>query len=216
LGAYLAESGIAVLAISYKLVNHEAHTRFPAQMKDLNAALHYCTDNAISLGIDGNRIGLIGDSAGAHLAALLALGVHKDPDLPAIRAMVGVYGVYDLIAQFEYDLVNRTSDPITEKLLGISALDDRRAYFEASPLSYAVRGVNRPAFLIGWGTNDDIVDYASQSVAFLRALKRAGFVTRSLPVIGAPHFWIEEPLEEAGSYAALAAPKIRQFLKTFL
>jgi acetyl esterase/lipase len=216
LASYLSAAGISVLGISYRLVRDAPETKFPAQMADLDAAVRHVAANASALGVNANRVGLIGDSAGAHLAALHALGAWREPDLPAIRAMVGIYGVYDLIAQFEHDLVNRTSDQITQHLMGISALDDRRAYFEASPLSYVVRRPNAPAFLIGWGTDDDVVDWTRQSAPFLAALKRTGHVARALPVTGAPHFWIEEPLGETGSYAAFAAPRIRAFLVAHL
>lgn len=216
LAPYLAAAGISVLAISYRLVRAAPETKFPAQMSDLDAAVRHIAGNAGTLGVDPARLGLIGDSAGAHLAALHALGAWWDPDLPAAKAMVGIYGVYDLIAQFEHDLVNRTSDQITQHLMGVSALDDRRAYFEASPLSYVVRRANAPAFLIGWGTDDDVVDWTRQSAPFLAALKRTGHVARAMPVAGAPHFWIEEPLGETGSYAAFAAPRIRAFLAAHL
>jgi acetyl esterase/lipase len=185
-------------------------------MADLDTAIRHVAQNASALGVDPSRLGLIGDSAGAHLAALHALGAWRGADLPPVRAMVGIYGVFDLIAQFEHDLVNRTSDQITQQLLGVSALDDRRAYFEASPLSHVVRRPNAPAFLIGWGTDDDVVDWTRQSAPFLAALKRTGHVARALPVAGAPHFWIEEPLDQAGSHAGFAAPRIRAFLAAHL
>ena len=212
LGAYLSETGISVLSISYRLVREAAETRFPAQMTDLETAVRFAADHADEMGIDPARIGLIGDSAGAHLAALYALGAYRDPASPRVKAMVGIYGVYDMMAQFEHDLVNRTSDQITEKLLGVSALDDRRPYIDSSPMTHVVRRKNAPAFLIGWGTDDDVVDCTRQSMPFLAALKRTGHIARALPVIGAPHFWIEEPLDQPGSHAGFAAPRIRTFL----
>ena len=214
LGAYFAGAGLSTFAVTYRPAREGQ--RFPAQLHDLEAAIAHLVANAAAFDVDPARLGLVGDSAGAHLAALYALGAFPSPDARPVRAMVGIYGVYDLQAQFDYDLQHRTSDQITENLLGVSALDDRHAYFAASPMSYVTRRRPAPAFLIGWGTGDDVVDYERQSLAFLTALKRCGHVARSMPVAGAPHFWIEEPLDQPYGYAAAAAPRMLAFLKTQL
>jgi hypothetical protein len=54
-----------------------------------------------------------------------------------VSAVIGFYGVYDMLAQWEHDLVSRPRDPITEKLLGGPPMASRKAFFEASPVSYA-------------------------------------------------------------------------------
>src|SRR6266403_901305 len=53
-----------------------------------------------------------------------------------VKAVVGVYGVYDMFRQWEHDQIARPRDQITEKFLGGSPMLIRRAYFDASPLSY--------------------------------------------------------------------------------
>ena len=66
-------------------------------------------------------------------------------------------------------------------------IDDRRRFFEASPLSYAITARNRLACLLVSGTEDDVVDRRTQTDVFLRALKQAGFFVRTviLPGCGA-------------------------------
>ena len=99
-------------------------------------------------------------------------------------------------------------DPITEKLIGVSAIDDKLAYFEASPLSYVSGRDNGTAFLVVWGTMDDIVDCKSQSEAFLEALKQARFFARPVILPGAPHFWMADPIEESHSHSGFLAPRL--------
>ena len=220
-GNYLARHGIALYAISYRLADC-AENRFPAALLDLLEALRFVRGTAGELNLDGGRIGLLGDSAGAHLASLAALATGSEHNWGntdgegadrKIRAVVAVYGVYDLQAQWEHDLVARPRDSITENLLGVSPLEDRFAYFKASPISHISSRGPKPPFLVAWGTDDDVVDYTSQSRRFVAALKQVGVPVRTVAVLSAPHFWIEQPLEDHGSFAGLLAPKMLRFLQ---
>ena len=138
---------------------------------------------AAEFDLDPDRIGLIGDSAGAHLAALVALAgdqyalAYRDDANAAVpvnvKCMVGFYGVYDMYAQWTRDLTARPNDKIVEKFLGVSPMQNRRVYFDASPISYATMDHNQIRFLLIHGTDDDIVDPETQSEAFLSALAQA-------------------------------------------
>ena len=66
--AFLLEQGFALAAINYRLSSHAA---FPAQIHDCKAAVRFLRQNASRYGLDGERIGVWGSSAGGHLAALL-------------------------------------------------------------------------------------------------------------------------------------------------
>jgi dipeptidyl aminopeptidase/acylaminoacyl peptidase len=129
-----------------------------------------------------------------------------------VRAVIGFYGVYDMLAQWEHDQIARPRDQITEKFLGGSPMLIRRAYFDASPISYATVDKNRTRVLLVYGMVDDIVDPATQSQKFLTALKQAGFFVRAVAVPGAGHFWVADPVEE-GSFGSVAAPHILRFLE---
>jgi acetyl esterase/lipase len=107
-GPYLAARGIAVFAISYRLATKTK--TFPEAVQDVLAAVQFIRGKAGAFGIDPARIGLIGASAGAHLAALAALSDKKflgayphDPFAAtdtSVKTLVGVYGVYDMHAMW--------------------------------------------------------------------------------------------------------------------
>src|SRR5947209_18269392 len=71
-GAYLAKHGYAVFAIEYRLMKPGVKT-FPAAVYDTRAAVQFVRAKAGELSVDSDRVGLVGDSAGAHLSALVAL-----------------------------------------------------------------------------------------------------------------------------------------------
>ena len=222
-GNYLAKHGYAVFSIEYRLMKPGVKT-WPGVVGDCKAAVQFVRANARDFGVDPDRIGMIGDSAGAHLSALVALAGNEPPfagqypddpyaAVPAsVTAVIGFYGAYDMVAQWEHDQITRPRDQITEKLLGCSPMVSRKAFFEASPLSYATVDKNSTRFLLIYGREDDIVDPVTQSERFLTALKQAGFFARTIVVPGAGHFWSVDPVEEPGSFGAYAGPRVLRFL----
>lgn len=226
-GNYLAKNGYAVFAIEYRLMRPGVKT-WPGAVYDCKAAVQFVRARAAELGLDPERIALIGDSAGAHLAALVALAggetlfaAEYQSDRYAlvradVKAVIGIYGVYDMAAQWEHDLVARPRDQITEKFLGCPLTANRKAFFEASPLSYATVDKNSTRFLLIYGREDDIVDPVTQSEKFLMALKQGGFFARTIVVPGAGHFWSADPIEEPDSFGAYVGPKVLRFLAAAL
>jgi acetyl esterase/lipase len=229
-GPFLAKNGVAVFAVRYRLSKPGAKG-YPGAVYDVKAAVQFVRANAAQLGVDPDRIGMVGDSAGAHLVSLVALAGDEPlfstdyrnaphAATPAnVKAVIGFYGVYDMQAQWHHDQITRPRDQITEKFLGASPMQSRRTYFDASPLSYATVDKNektRTRFLLIYGTNDDIVDPQTQSQAFLTALKQAGFFARTIVVPGSGHFWASDPIEEPGSYGGQAAPQMLRFLQSGL
>ncbi|MBV8836315.1 MAG: alpha/beta hydrolase [Alphaproteobacteria bacterium] len=224
-GNYLAKNGYAVFAIEYRLMKPGVKT-WPGAVYDTKAAVQYVRAQAAELGINPDRIGLVGDSAGSHLSALVALAGEEpifsdeyksDPHAgvsPKVKAVVAFYGVYDMAAQWEHDQLTRPRDNISEKFLGASPMVNRRVFFEASPLSYATVDRNTTRFLLLYGHEDDIVDPKTQSERFLLSLKQAQFLARAIVVPGAGHFWSVDPVDEG--FGAYAGPKVLRFLADFL
>lgn len=96
LGESFANEGFVTVIISYRLA---PQTVFPGFVEDAALAIKWVKDNAAKHGGSPTRIYLMGHSAGAHIAALIAL----DPsylkavglDRNALSAVIGVAGPYD-------------------------------------------------------------------------------------------------------------------------
>jgi acetyl esterase/lipase len=222
-GPYLAARGYAGFTISYRLTKPGTKT-YPEAVQDVRAAVQFMRGSAKELRLDPERIALWGNSAGAQLAALVALA--GDSPLFAasypqdrfatlqtsVKLLIGVYGIYDLLAQWRHSQIGNPGDNLVESFLGCSPMQDRRRYFEASPLSHAIIANNKTAAYLAWGTEDDVVDHRAQSQEFLLALKQAGFHVRSCVVHGAPHYWLSDPIEEPGSHSGFLAPRLLRYM----
>jgi len=219
-GPYLAARGTAVFAISYRLATKSK--TFPQAVQDVLAGVQFLRGKAGAFGVDPARIGLLGASAGAHLAALAALsgkkfagGYPQDPYAAVdsrVKALIGVYGIYDAVAMWINYQVQGGRDNNFEKFMGLAPMQDRQLYFDASPISYATLANNGIGVLLVTGTEDDLVDRKVQTDPFQLALKQAGFFVRPCIVPGAPHYWMNDPIDEPGSLTGFLAPRLMRFL----
>jgi acetyl esterase/lipase len=219
-GPYLAALGIAVFAISYRLATKGK--TFPEAVQDVLAGVQFLRGKAGSFGIDPARIGLLGASAGAHLAALAALsgkkfagGYPQDAFAstdPSVKALIGIYGIYDAVAMWTNYQVQGGRDNNFEKFMGVPPMENRQLYFDASPISYATFANNTLGVLLVTGTEDTLVDRRLQTDPFELALKQAGFFVRPAIVHGAPHYWMNDPIDEPGSFGGFLAPRLMRFL----
>jgi acetyl esterase/lipase len=223
-GPYLAARGYALFAISYRLAK-AGQRMFPHAVQDALAAVQFVRGRAGELKLDGDRIGFLGASAGANIAALAALG--RDAALfkngypedahaaqsTKVKVLVGVYGVYDLVHMWQTYLTQSPRENNIENFMGAAPMDNPRLYFDASPINYASFANNQMGVLLAVGTEDDLVDRRAQTDAFLLKLKQANFFVRTCIVQGAPHYWLSDPIEEAGSYSGFMAPRLIRFLK---
>jgi acetyl esterase/lipase len=183
---HFARHGIATVSISYRLA--PAH-RFPAPLDDVRRGLRHVRAHAGELGVDPDRLVLMGMSAGAHLAVLAHVArplSALEPDLPRelrdvaedVRGVIAHYG--------PYDLARRTAvagwDPIGD-LLGPRA-DDPEWIRLASPVHNAA-SATAPLLLVH-GTADTVVSHR-ESERMHAALGRAGRASELLLLEGAPH-----------------------------
>lgn len=179
---HAARRGIATIALSYRLAPQHP---FPAALDDVRRGLRWIRAHAAELGIDADRLVLVGLSAGAHLALLahLAHGIPElEPDLPpaleavdeSVRGIVAHYGPYDLA---------RRRSPVIDAFLGPRAGDAAAARL-ASPLHHADRA--RAPVLLVHGTGDTVVSWR-ESARMHEALGAAGKRSELLLLEGAPH-----------------------------
>jgi acetyl esterase/lipase len=221
-GPWLAERGYVLFAISYRLAK-KGQKMFPQAVNDVLAAVQFVRGSAGQIKVDPERLALFGASAGGHLASLAALSGDKfkgaySGDAHAgvstkVKALVGVYGVYDIEQMWQTYLRQSPRENNIENFMGAAPMDDPRLYFDASPINYATFANNSIGVLLSVGTEDDLVDRRTQTDAFMMKLKQANFFVRPCIVQGAPHFWLSDPIDEPGSYSGFMAPRLIRFLK---
>jgi acetyl esterase/lipase len=205
-----AAAGIASASVQYRFAPKD---RFPAQLDDIIASVRFLAENQERFRIDPNRIGMMGGSAGGHLALL---GAFSDIKGCSVKAVANVAGPTDLRVFVSSKLgdaamknaLNRTSGDLLEDLLGTK---DRNAqiYANASPVTRIRQ--HGPAVLTIHGTDDEIVPY-TQAELLHAALKKVNATERLLPIKGGGHDFAKWPEKER---LAVASEMIEYF-KTHL
>ena len=151
LNHYLAAHGYCVASINYRFAPQH---RFPAAREDVQAAFQYLKASAPELGIDPQRLVLLGRSSGAHLAMLVAYSTGD----PSIRGVISFYGPPDLRYSYEhpskYPAVFNTRRVLND-FLGCSLEQLPTIYDEASPINYV--GPLTPPTLLIHGGRDEFV-----------------------------------------------------------
>lgn len=205
----LAKAGFVVAAAEYRTVPD----RYPALINDAKAAVRYLRAHARQFGIDPQRIGVIGDSAGGYVAQMMGTtNGEKQFDTgdftevsSDVQAAVTIYGISNLmnIGEGYPEAIQEVhkSPAVTEALLihgpafadfaGESILSDPQKALEASPIGHIKQGM--PPFLIMHGSADKLVSPV-QSEQFYRALTEKGNQADFIEVEGAGHgdlYWFQ-------------------------
>ncbi len=183
----MARLGYVAVTIDYRLV---PVARFPAQVEDCKAAVRWLRANAGKFRVDPKRVGVIGFSAGGHLAAMLGVtgkgdgfdGTGGNPEQSSrVEAVVSFFGPTDFSAQgWPADLTTEVIIPF----LGGSLADKPDVYRRASPINYVTK--DAPPFLFFHGTEDKLVP-VDQSVRMAQRLKDAGVPAQIVVLEGEGH-----------------------------
>ena len=162
---HLVRRGYAVAAISYRLA---PEYKFPAALDDVRSAVAFLKTRARLLGIDPNRIALLGRSAGGQLALLTAYTASD----PAIRGAISLYGVTDLRWGWDHPANPRVinSREVLGNYLGGSPAEIATTYEQASPVNFVQSAV--PTLLVH-GARDELVSPAHARM-LTDKLRRAG------------------------------------------
>ena len=196
----LARAGYAVAACEYRAVPN----KFPALLEDAKAAVRWMRAHASEFGVDANRIGLLGDSAGGYVVQMAgATNGEKNWDVgdfkevsSDVQAVVSIYGISDLTTIGE-GIGNENvhaSAAVTEALLlngpafkdfaGASVNADPQKAKAASPIGH-VDGTE-PPFLLMHGSGDKVVS-PLQSKKMFEALQNKKVEAEYVLVRGAGH-----------------------------
>jgi acetyl esterase/lipase len=187
----LTKHDIAVASIEYRL---SQTAKYPAQLEDCRSAVAWLRANGKRYGIDPERIGVSGESAGGHLAALLGTIDGKD----RVRAVLALFPATDLVA-----LSRRNPGPFKsnsiDQLLGGPVAERMELAREASPVNHV--GRSAPPFLIMHGKRDIVVPI-EQSEELERRLKRAGVPVRLIVVRDKGHWFrlSEEQMDKVAGF----------------
>ncbi len=137
------DAGYAVFNVDYRLA--PGH-RYPAQLDDVRAAFGWLHAHARSLGVEPDRIAVMGYSAGAHLALLL--GFSDAAGAPRPRAVVA--------GAAPSDLTGYPDSSVLAALIGGTGFELPDVYAEASPIFHV--SSDDPPVLLYHGALDWIVD----------------------------------------------------------
>lgn len=175
----LAAAGVTVASLNYRLA---PEWEFPAMIEDVKCAIRFLRSRALAWNIDPDRIGVIGNSAGGHLAALAGLTRGDLWDTGewagqsnAVALAVCLWGPCDLTAVMGTELRER---------LAVVFGAEPGALGRGSPLSYV--GAGGAKFLIVNGLEDTTVPPA-QALTLHHALLAAGGSSELLLVANAGH-----------------------------
>ncbi|MCA9246880.1 MAG: alpha/beta hydrolase [Planctomycetales bacterium] len=203
----LAKNGFAAATIQYRLAPEH---RFPAQIEDCRAAVRFLRTNAREFQIDADRIGVVGASAGGHLATLLGLSEDSDrfgdelvgQPSSAVCAVINFYGAMDFRAwrlspageaacRVGFD--GKDLNGVIADFLGT---DDRQAPVMTQATAATYADSDDPPVLTFQGTADVLVPVA-EARRFHQALLAAGVDSQLVEYPGANHGFGGEHLKQA-------------------
>jgi acetyl esterase/lipase len=191
IGTTLASHGYVCISIDYLLHDPQSEQPcWPQNLYDCKTAVRWMRANAERLHLDTAHIGVIGGSAGGHLASMVGVTQAKDgldPPGPyaehpcAVNCVVDLYGPADFSDSKDIAALRKTRAEAPE------------LYRAFSVLTYLDK--NDPPFLILHGTADKTVP-VTQSEILAAALKKHGVEEQLEIVEGAPHTFHLQPKEK--------------------
>lgn len=200
----LAEAGYVCASINYRLTKHD---RWPTNVYDCKNGVRFLRYNADKYGIDTRHIGVIGGSAGGHLALMVGM----TDDVPAleppapypgvsdrVQAVVDMYGISDIRTRknISPDGTPGEITPLSNTVFGDkpNVTDADRAL--ASPTAHI--SAHTPPILILHGTHDTTVD-RDQSITLDKLLTAQNVPHQLILIPGVGHTftleqWNHKPL----------------------
>lgn len=184
-GVKFAERQYVVATITYRL---SGEAPFPAAVQDAKCAVRWMRANANRLGVDPNKIAVVGGSAGGHLALMVGYTADRaelegnggHPDVSSrVQAVVDLYGPADLTTPIA------GASRLVKVFLGGQEIDDAvENYRLASPIHQVTK--DDPPTLVLHGTIDQVVS-VKQSDRLVEKLTECGVPHRYDRLEGWPH-----------------------------
>lgn len=168
--AFVEQGGVTLFVLRYRLPG-EGRADREAALADAQRALRLIRSRATQWQLDRRRIGVMGFSAGGHLAARLGTGFDK-PVYPATDAIdqLSARPDFELLIYPVIDMAGPDTHPGSrERLLGANPDPQRLRQYS---MQYQVHPNTPPTFLVQ--AQDDQAVPVGNSLQFYQALLRAG------------------------------------------
>jgi len=191
--AGLVKRGFTVASVDYRLTGEAP---FPANVHDIKAAIRFLRANADELKIQATQTGIIGSSAGGHLAALVGLtngnaelegnvGVHLDQS-SSVQAVISLFGASNLTTILDQSTEHglKVRVPALQQLLGGQPREKPELARQASPVFHV--DAKDPPVLLVHGDADPQMPI-QQSVELEKACREAGVPVRHVVIPAAVH-----------------------------
>lgn len=204
IGTTLARAGYVCASVNYRL----GKDAWPTNLQDCKNAIRFLRKNAAAYQVDPERLGVIGGSAGGHLALMVGLTARVaelEPPAPypgipdGVRAVVDMYGIADVRTWQKTDAEGNPTGEL--KLSAATMLGGGPEQFPerwklASPVEHL--GPDTPPILILHGRKDTTVD-RDQSINLARRLEERKLPHQLLLIDGVGHTfdlqtWNRKPL----------------------
>lgn len=162
----LAELGFAIAVLEYR---ESDISKFPAQVEDVSNALDFIATKAEQFHFDMNRIFLMGNSSGGHVAMMSILynahGLCKT--LPNIRGVISESGSTDILICAKEPLPPWMKVRPSTVLLGIEQIEGNEEIAEkASCAMYITEDVKLPPVLLFHSENDPVVSVENSRILY--------------------------------------------------
>jgi acetyl esterase/lipase len=190
-GTSLAKAGYVCVSVEYM---KDAGRRWPTNLLDCKNGVRWLRKNADRLQIDTDHIGVIGGSAGGHLALMVAYTAavrELEPDTPypgmsdRVQACVDMYGPTNLLTRQATEKDGTPNGKLRETSLFSDSRTSNPALWRlASPVNHVTTG--SPPTLIIHGTADTTVD-RDQSKELAEKLTETGVKHELIMIPGAGH-----------------------------
>lgn len=166
LARYYVGRGYVVMNVSYRFA---PEWLYPAQVHDLQQAMHWLHREAGRLNLDRERIAAFGYSAGAHLVSLMALVAGTGNDLDQPWGGENTRPVAVVAGGAPMDLRKYPAGKLVPQFLGGFINEIPETFDAASPVTRVHPGA--PPFHLFHGTRDTLVtiDHSENFVAALAA-----------------------------------------------
>lgn len=154
------ELGYTTVVAGYRLV---PTVTFPAYVEDIALAVKWTVENIAQYGGNSDKIFLMGHSAGAHIAALVAFDERylQRLELPSttLKGFIGLAGPYNFLPV----------DP--DDVRSIAALGDPATYRDTQPINFV--DSNDLSAFIGYTLADKTVN-PNNSISFAQKIREVG------------------------------------------